>query len=112
MNKQPRIFLEHILESIGQIEIYTTSISKEEFESSIAIQDAVLRRLEIIGEAVKHLPDDFKEKHGSVPWKKIAGTRDFLTHEYFDVDIGLVWGIIQQDICDLREKIKEIVASL
>lgn len=110
--KQPRIFLEHILESIAQIETYTASVSKEQFETSLAVQDAVLRRLEIIGEAVKNLPDDFKEKHPDVPWKKIAGTRDFLTHEYFDVDTDLVWGIVRQDLPALKRNIEKIVGTL
>ncbi len=109
MIKEPGIFLEHILESIEQIEKYTAGVSREQFENSLNVQDAVLRRLEIIGEAVKNLPTEFKEEHPDIPWKKIAGTRDFLTHEYFDVDIDLVWGVIQKDLGALKEQISNLL---
>ena len=112
MIKEPIIFLEHIVESIEQIEKYAGSLTKEQFESSLEIQDAVLRRLEIIGEAVKNLPADFKEEHPGIPWKKIAGTRDFLTHEYFDVDTELVWEILQRDLAELKDKIAKILSGL
>lgn len=111
MMKKPETFLEHILESIVRIEEYVSGVSKEQFESSLKIQDAVLRRLEIIGEAVKNLPIDFKEKYPDIPWKKIAGTRDFLTHEYFDVDTELVWEIIGKDLQDLKSKISKILSN-
>ncbi len=83
--KDPKIFLKHILESIEQIEKNTKSFSEDEFSNSITIQDAVVRRLEIIGEAVKNLPRSFRNKNTKIPWKKIAGMRDVLIHEYFVV---------------------------
>ena len=82
MKKDPKIFLEHILESIRNIEKYTESFTKKQFLKNLQLQDAVTRRLEIIGEAVKNLPKDIKDKNREVPWRKISGTRDILIHEY------------------------------
>lgn len=78
MKKDPKIFLQHILESIAEIEKYTKGISEGKFLKLTQIQDAVIRRLEIIGEAAKNIPEYIKGKHEYVPWKKIAGSRDVL----------------------------------
>ena len=75
MKKDPKIFIEHILQSIELIEDYVKNQTKEDFFNSGLIQDAVIRRIEILGEAVKNLPIDFKDKHPYVPWRDIAGMR-------------------------------------
>jgi uncharacterized protein with HEPN domain len=103
--KDPKIFLEHILESIGEIENNIEGMSEVKFSKSITIQDATVRRLEIIGEAVRNIPDSFRKKHVKVPWKKIAGLRDVLIHEYFGVDMELVWKITNKDIPKLKKQI-------
>jgi len=109
MKKDPKIFLEHILESIGEIEKYTKNISKKRFFDSVMIQDAVVRRLEIIGEAVKNLPTSFKNRYPKIPWKKIAGTRDILIHEYFGVNVDLVWKIVNKNIPQLKKQISKLL---
>lgn len=72
------------------------------------MQDAVLRRLEIIGEAVKNVDEDFRSRYPEIPWKKIAGLRDVLIHEYFGVSLKRVWRVIKIDLVDLKSKISRI----
>lgn len=112
MKKDPRIFLEHIIESIREIERNIKNMTKDQFLDSVTIQDAVVRRLEIIGEAAKNLPTSFKNKYPEIPWKKIAGLRDFLIHQYFGVNLDLVWKIANKDIPKLKRQILEILESL
>ena len=107
--KDPRIFLGHILESIAEIEKNIKKTTKEKFLNSVTIQDAIVRRLEIIGEAVKNLPSSLKRKHTDISWKNIAGTRDILIHEYFGVDLDIVWDVVKNDIPKLKKKIKELL---
>ena len=79
------LYLDDISESIQKIEKYIQGLTEEQFSRNTETQDAVLRRLAIIGEAVKHLPDDLKEKHKKIPWKQIIGARDIFVHEYFGI---------------------------
>jgi len=112
MKKDPEIFLEHILESIDLIQDYTAHKTITDFIKSIQLQDSIIRRIEIIGEAVKNLPDDVKNSYPEVPWKKIAGMRDVLIHEYFGIDLELTWQVVQKDIPDLKRKIMKIKHDL
>jgi len=83
------VFVGHIIESIELIERYSEKLTEETFKKDQGMQDAIIRRLEIIGEAVKNISLTFRTKHPEVPWKQMAGMRDILIHEYFDVDLSL-----------------------
>lgn len=109
--KDPIIFIKHIMGSIESIESYSKGISKKGFFENKQLQDAVMRRLEIIGEAVKNLPTEFTSKHKAVPWQDIAGTRDKLIHHYFGVDLELTFDIIQTEIPRLKKEINRILAE-
>ena len=112
MKKDISIFLKHILESINKIEEFTKNISKADFIESIKNQDAVIRRLEIIGEATKNLPRNFREKYTDVPWNEIARMRDKLIHGYFGVDLNITWNVVKNDLPSLKKKIKTILEEI
>jgi len=109
MIKDPKIFLQHILESIKRIEEFTKNISKEDFLKSTETQDAVIRRLEIIGEATKNLPEKFTQKYPEIPWNELARLRDKLIHGYFGVDLNLTFEIVKKDLPQLKKQISKIV---
>ena len=102
------LYLEDILESIKQIQEYTDGIEEDDFNTNQLIQDGVLRRFAIIGEAVKHVTESYREKHPEIEWKKIAGMRDVLIHEYFQFNLKRVWKTIQEDIPKFKEQVKSL----
>ncbi len=108
MKRDIRVFIDDILESIDKIREYTGSITKDDFFAKSQIQDAVIRRLEIIGEAVKHIPQEIRWAHQEIPWQQIAGMRDVLIHEYFGVKLERVWKVITHDVNHLQNAIERI----
>jgi len=112
MKKEPKIFIEHILQCIEHLEQYLKGITKTEFLDSVQLQDAVIRRIEIIGEAVKNIPKQVKNKYPDIAWKEIAGMRDILIHEYFGVDLELTWKAAKKDVRNLKSKILKVKKDL
>jgi len=108
MKRDLRLFIEDILENINLIEDSIRKLSIKQFESNRLVIDATLRRLEIIGEAVKNLPNSFKNKHPGIPWKDISGFRDVIVHAYFGVILGRIWNIVKKDLPILKKQIEKI----
>lgn len=103
-----RLFLLDILEAIDKIKLYTRDLSYKEFMQDEKTKDAVVRNLEIIGEASKNIPVEIKEKHSRVNWRAMSGMRDKLSHQYFGVSTQIVWETLKIDIPLLESQIKLI----
>lgn len=105
------IYLRHILDAIAWIERYVSCGSEKFFEDHM-IQDAVIRQLSIIGEAVKNLTPELLSEYPDVPWKLIARARDVFIHAYFRVDLLMIWGIIEKDLPPLKSAVGRILDSI
>ena len=109
MSKRPTdLLLNDIRESIDRIEQYTEGMSLEDFSKDRKSIDAVARNLEIMGEGANRLPDEFKESHSDVEWHKIVGLRHRIVHEYFGVDLQIIWRILRKDLPELRRSLSRI----
>lgn len=109
--KDERIYLLHAMEAIDAILSYTVDGS-EAFFADAKTQDAVIRNIEIIGEAVKGVSDDTRALDPAVPWRQIAGMRDKLIHEYFGVDLVLVWDVVERQLPVLRPQLEQLIQRL
>lgn len=108
MKRDYKVYLDDIAESIEKIEEYTQGKSWSDFANNTELQDAVLRRLAIIGEAVKHIPSEIKEKYPEVEWKKIAGARNIFVHEYFGVRLERIWDTVIKDLPKLKKQLMDL----
>ena len=112
MKRELNLFLKDILESIYNIELFSKGLTLEKLSKSKLKQSAIVRQIEIIGEAAKNIPNSFRNDHQSIPWKDIAGMRDVIIHGYFKVDLNAVWKVIKEDLPILKRKIKKILNCL
>lgn len=110
MTRDPRLYLQDILDSIERIESY--AVDAEAFRTRPMVQDAIVRRLEVIGEAVKHLPEPIRAAHPGVAWRQAAGMRDVLIHDYFGVDLDLTWGVVERELPRLKAQVAAILREL
>lgn len=108
MKRDYKLYLKDIEDSIIQIELYIKDISEEVFKKDILIQDAVIRRLEIIGESSRNIPRSLKEKNKDIPWYEISQLRDFIVHSYFEVSLNRIWKTIKGSLPEIKEKHKKI----
>ena len=105
MSRDWRLYLEDILDSCAKIQSYTKGMSKEDLLQDSKTYDAVVRNLEIIGEAAKNLPESFRERSSSSEWRRIAGMRDILAHAYFGIDDDILWDVVRSKVPELEEKV-------
>jgi len=106
--KDDRIYIEHILQSIGRISFYLTGKDYQSFSDDFLTQDAVIRQLEIIGEATKRISKELRAINPNIPWSDMAGMRDILIHDYIDVDTDIVWKTASESLSDLEKLLQNI----
>lgn len=109
MHKDDIVYLEHILDRANKIIQFTQGMTESDFLDDEKTQSAVIRELEVIGEATKRISDNYKNSHTEIPWKLMSGMRDVLIHDYEGVDPYTVWDTIQQNIPILIEQIKKLL---
>ena len=112
MKRDIRVYLDDILDAIASILEYTRRLSFDEFSKDRKTVDAVIRNLEVLGEAAKKIPQNVRRKHSEVPWKEMAGMRDVLIHEYFGVKLDVVWKTVKERLPELRLLIEEILRTM
>lgn len=107
-----KLYLKDILVAIKKINKYTTGLTFKRLKRDALVSDAIVRNLEIIGEASKNIPRRIREKYPDIEWRKICGLRDILVHEYFGIDIQILWDIIKNKLPDLKKKITRVLKSI
>jgi uncharacterized protein with HEPN domain len=104
-------YLRHILDAIGKIESYLTGATYESFSNNSMMVDAVVRELEIVGEASSNLSETFRDKHPDIPWRDAVDMRNFLIHEYFGVRKKVVWDTCKEDLPVMKRLIDKLLDS-
>ena len=104
-------YIKHILEAIEKIESYIDGVNFEDFSNNSMLFDAVVRELEIIGEAANRITEEFQKEHANVPWRKVIGMRNKLIHEYFEVNKKVVWLTCKEDLFELKSILLELSSS-
>ncbi|MBS3101704.1 DUF86 domain-containing protein [Candidatus Woesearchaeota archaeon] len=112
MKRDNKLFVKDIIDAMGHIEEFVGGITLDELKEDEKTSSAVIRKFEVIGEAVKYMPNNVKDKHKEIQWKSMAGMRDRLIHAYFGIDYKLVWAAIKTEIPKLKPKLKKLLSSL
>ncbi len=109
---EDKVYLRHILDAIERIERYLQGVGQKEFEAKDLLQDGVIRQLEIIGEAAKRVSSDAKALYSEVPWRDIVDMRNKLIHDYFGVDVELVWMTAKRDVPALKQMVCKMLRDM
>ena len=111
MPRDYRVLLEDMLASLTRIHVLISGMSYDDFANHLTRQEAVIRNLEIIGEAAKNVPKELRSMYPHVDWARIGGLRDILIHQYFAVDLEILWDIILNNLPDLEVQIRQILSE-
>lgn len=111
MSRSPLDFLRHMLDETIYLMEQTQGLTQDDFRHNATLQRAFVRSIEIIGEAARQTPEDFRQTHSRIEWRAMAGMRDRLIHGYFGVDYDLVWDVVTQKVPALRQTIEEILET-
>ncbi len=112
MDNKPDVFLHHMLDAIALIEEFVIGFDYDQFSNDERTKSAIIRQLEIVGEAGRRLESEFKKKYPNIPWKQINGLRNILAHEYWDIDDRIVWKAATQSVLELKMGIELIIEDL
>jgi len=109
--RDPFILLDDMVTALSRIERYRGDMTREQFLSDEKTVDAIVRNIEVIGEASRQLPPEFTESHESVPWHQMAGMRNRIVHDYFGIDVEIIWQVVIESLPALKQQITEIVKN-
>jgi uncharacterized protein with HEPN domain len=112
LKRDVRLYLDDIFDAVEKIENYVNGFTFEDFSEDSKTVDAIVRNFEVIGEATKRVPSETKEKYPQIPWKMMAGTRDKLIHEYFGVNLQVLWKAVKEDLPPLKHSLKQILLEI
>jgi len=112
MKRKPKVYLNDILEALQKIKNYTEGLNFDKFSEDPKTIDATIRNFEVIGEATKKIPKEIKKKYPHLPWKEMAGMRDKLIHEYFGVNLKVLWKTIKEDLPPLEPLVEEVLRKM
>lgn len=112
MQKSPSPYIQHIVDAVTKIDEYLVRIDRIDFSNESMAYDAVIRNLEIIGEACSHLEEEFRDSHPHIPWTQIIGMRNKLAHEYWDIDPEIVWQAATVEAPELKKQLLELLSKV
>ncbi len=112
MSRDLTLYVEDMVEAVRRVSQYSAGMTREAFLADAKTVDAVVRNLEVLGEAAKHIPDEMRMRYAAIEWKKIAGMRDVLAHDYFGIDEDILWDVVENKVPPLKPLLEQALASM